>query len=135
VERLADHNHETSPPFRLLRAKTAPTRAGLTALALMRRQEIDGFIEGIYVCAEVFGPAELVELPKRANQGIHELRQVRTQFDAVMAVDVDDAKEAPDKGLETTLQRIRDLTKIAEREINAVFLACPGIPTRDPILH
>jgi hypothetical protein len=44
--RLTRH-HERSSPRRLTRIETAPTREGLAAQALMRRQELDGFIEGL----------------------------------------------------------------------------------------
>jgi hypothetical protein len=64
--RLTRH-HDVFNPFRLLKSETASTRAGLVALALMRREELDGFLEGIFVYAEIYGPAEL--MPKRAHQG------------------------------------------------------------------
>jgi hypothetical protein len=57
--RLTRHQ-DRSLPFRLMRIETAPTREGLAALALMRRQELDGFIEGL------FGREEQVDLPERA---------------------------------------------------------------------
>ena len=43
--RLTRHQDRSSP-FRLMRIDSAPTREGLAALALMRRQELEGFIEG-----------------------------------------------------------------------------------------
>src|SRR5450759_4395209 len=45
--RLTRHQDRNSP-FRLMRIDSAPTREGLAALALMRRQELDGFIEGLF---------------------------------------------------------------------------------------
>lgn len=48
----------------MVRPKIATTRDGLTALAVTRRQEIDGFIEGI------FGGKEAVDLPERAHRGV-----------------------------------------------------------------
>ena len=45
--RLTRHQDRASP-FRLMRVDTASTREGLAALALMRRQELDGFIEGLF---------------------------------------------------------------------------------------
>ena len=64
-------------------------------------------------------------------------------FEAVLGLAEDDAKQATDKGVETTLRRMRELTKIAEHEIHAVVLACSrarkqmlaGMPTTRPILH
>ena len=72
--RLTRHQDRASP-FRLLRIDTAPTREGLAALALMRRQELDGFIEGL------FGREEVVDLPERAHRGLDELGQMRALFE------------------------------------------------------
>ena len=134
--RLTRHQDRASP-FRLLRIETAPTRAGLAALALMRRQELDGFVEGL------FGREEVVDLPKRAHRGLDELGQMRALFEAVVVLAVDDTKPATDKDMETTLRRMREMTRIAEHEIHAVVLACTrarrqmlaGMPTNRPTVH
>ena len=120
-----------------MRVDTASTREGLAALALMRRQELDGFIEGL------FGRQEVVDLPKRAHRGLDELGQMRALFEAVMRLVEDDTKQPPDKGVEPTLRRMREMTKIAEHEIHAVVLACTrarkqmmaGMPTTRPTVH
>jgi hypothetical protein len=134
--RLTRH-HERSSPFRLSRMETAATRPGLAALALMRRQELDGFIEGL------FGGEEMIDLPKRAHRGLDELGQMRALFGAVAALATDDAKLATDKGMETTLRHMREMTRNAEHEIHAVVLACTrarrqmlaGMPTSKPTVH
>jgi hypothetical protein len=124
-------------PFRLMRVDTASTREGLAALALMRRQELDGFIEGL------FGREEVVDLPKRAHRGLDQLGQMRALFEAMVHLAQDDTKQPTDKGVETTLQRMREMTKIAQHEIHAVVLACArarkqmmaGTPTTRPTVH
>lgn len=68
--RLTRHQDRDSP-FRLTRIETVPTRAGLAAMALMRRQELDGFIHGL------FGREEAVDLPERAHRGLDFLGQMR----------------------------------------------------------
>jgi hypothetical protein len=103
----------------------------------MRRQELDGFIEGL------FGREEVVDLPKRAHRGFNELGQMRALFEAVMRLAKDDTKQPADEGVETTLRRMREMTKIAEHEIHAVVLACTrarkqmmaGMPTTRPTVH
>lgn len=45
--RLTRHQERKSP-FRLYRIEAEPTREGLATLALMRRQELHGFIEGLF---------------------------------------------------------------------------------------
>ena len=134
--RLTRHQ-ERSSPFRLSRMEVAATRSGLTALALMRRQELDGFIEGL------FGREEMIDLPKRAHRGLDELGQMRALFEAVAVLAMDDAKLATDKGMETTLRHMREMTRNAEHEIHAIILACTrarrqmlaGLPTARPTLH
>jgi hypothetical protein len=134
--RLTRHQ-ERSSPFRLSRMEVPPTRPGLTALALTRRQELDGFIEGL------FGREEMIDLPKRAHRGLDELGQMRALFEAVAVLAIDDAKLATDKGMETTLRHMREMTRNAEHEIHAIILACTrarrqmlaGLPTARPTLH
>ena len=134
--RLTRHQDRASP-FRLMRVDTASTREGLAALALMRRQELDGFIEGL------FGREEVVDLPKRSHRGLDDLGQMRTLFEAVVRLAGDDTKQPTDKGVEPTLRRMHEMTKIAEHEIHAVVLACTrarkqmiaGMPTTRPTVH
>ena len=132
--RLTRHQDRASP-FRLMRVDTASTREGLAALALMRRQELDGFIEGL------FGREEVVDLPKRAHRGLDELGQMRALFEAVANLVENDTKQPAVKDVETTLRRMREMTKIAEHEIHAVVLACArkqmmaGMQTKRPTVH
>lgn len=62
--RLTRHQ-DRAAPFRLTRTETKATREGIASLALMRRQELDGFIEGL------FGREEEVDFPERAHRGLH----------------------------------------------------------------
>lgn len=131
------HHQERSSPFHLLRMEAAPSRAGLAALAQMRRQELDGFIEGL------FGREEMIDLPERAHRGLDNLGQMRALFEAVVVLAVDDAKPVTDKGMESTLRHLREMTRNAEHEIHAVVLACTrarrqmlaGMPTSKPTVH
>src|ERR1700704_4774924 len=45
--RLSRHQ-DRSAPFRLTRTETGAAREGVGAMALMRRQELDGFVEGLF---------------------------------------------------------------------------------------
>jgi hypothetical protein len=134
--RLTRHQDRSSP-FRLLRMETTPTRASLAALALTRRQELEGFIEGL------FGHEEMIDLPKRAHRGLDDLGQIRALFEAVVVLVADDAKPVTDKGMDTTLRHMREMTRNAEHEIHAVVLACTsarrgmleGMPTSKPTVH
>ena len=104
---------------------------------MIRRQELDAFVEGL------FGGQEAVDLPKRAHRTLDELGQMRALFEAVVVLSVDDANQATDKGVETTLRPMREMTRIAEHEIHAIVLACTrvrrqmlaGMATKRPTLH
>jgi hypothetical protein len=67
--RLTRHQ-DRNAPFRLMRVEIAPTRQGLAALALMRGQELDGFVDGL------FGGEEAVDLPERAHRGVENLGEI-----------------------------------------------------------
>src|SRR5215831_7622078 len=68
--RLARHQ-ERNLPFRLARVAVPDTREGLARIALIRREELDGFVEGL------FGAAESLELPERAHRAIATLSELR----------------------------------------------------------
>lgn len=115
--RLTRHQDRSSP-FRLMRIDSAPTREGLAALALMRRQELDGFIEGL------FGQKDAVDLPERAHRGLDDLGELRSLFAAALEVATHETKAATDKDMKTTLEHMHDMTKNAEHEMHAILLSC-----------
>jgi len=59
--RLSRHQ-ERNAPFRLMRVEIPETREGLAHIALIRREELDGFVEGL------FGKEQSLELPERAHR-------------------------------------------------------------------
>ena len=134
--RMTRHQDRASP-FRLLRTETAPTREGLAALALMRRQELDGFVAGL------FGRNDVIDLPERAARSLNELAEMRVAFVAIIDVVADETKSATDRDMETTLRHMREMTKNAEREMHAIVMACArarkqmlaGVATRKPTVH
>src|ERR1700730_2059046 len=68
--RLSRHQ-ERSAPFRLSRVDISGTREGLADISLIRRQELDGFIHGL------FGKEESLELPERARRALTALSEMR----------------------------------------------------------
>jgi hypothetical protein len=115
--RLTRHQ-DRSAPFHLVRLKVASTRAGLAALALTRRQEIDGFIEGL------LGGKDAVDLPERANRSLGVLGEMRALIAGVHNLASNQTKAAKVTDIEGTLRQIGELTKIGEHEIHAVVLSC-----------
>ena len=130
-------HQDRNAPFRLTRSSIAPTREGLATLALMRRQELDGFVEGL------FGQEEIVDVPERAHRGLGDLADIRALFAATAELATDETKPAQLKEMETTLRLLREMTKNAEHEMHAIVLSCKrarklmlaGIPAKKPTIH
>ena len=74
--RLSRHQ-ERNAPFRLMRVEIPETREGLAHIALIRREELDGFVEGL------FGKEQSLELPERAHRALDALSELRTIFDGL----------------------------------------------------
>jgi len=105
-------------PFRLVRPTVTPTRDGLAQLALIRRQELDGFIEGL------FSGAEELDLPAKASAALDTLGEVRAMIAGVHEIAIDAGKPADLSDIATTMKHLRELTRITEIEINRVVLDC-----------
>jgi hypothetical protein len=133
---LTRHQKRTQP-FRLTRVPLEPTAVNLGHYGLVRLEELDGFIEGL------FNGEEIVYLPERAHKAIGDLSELR----AMMAGMCDLVSRDPDAGdraqLAITFKHLRELTRIMETEINEVVLSCTrarrqmleGILTEKPTIH
>jgi hypothetical protein len=111
-------HQKRSEPFRLVRTSVPESRAGLAELALIRRQELDGFIEGL------FGGADELDLPAKASAALDTLGEVRAMIAGVHQVASDPSKPAELSDITTTMKHVRELTRIAETEVNRVVLDC-----------
>ncbi|MCA3664367.1 MAG: hypothetical protein IOB85_02550 [Methylobacterium sp.] len=111
-------HQKRSEPFRLMRTSVPETRAGLAELALIRRQELDGFIEGL------FGGADELDLPEKASSALDTLGEVRAMIAGVHQVASDPSKPAEVADITTTMKHVRELTRIAESELNRIVLDC-----------
>lgn len=114
---LARHQ-ERNAPFRLTRIAIPETREGLAHIALIRRDELDGFVEGL------FGAEEGLELPERAHHALKSLSEMRAIFDGLHKLAGNPAKPVSPDDIPQTRRNIRELTKIGEREIHEVVLSC-----------
>jgi hypothetical protein len=111
-------HRKRSEPFRLVRTSVPETRAGLAELVLIRRQELDGFIEGL------FGGADELNLPGKASSALDTLGEVRAMIAGVHQVASDPSKSAELSDITTTMKHVRELTRIAESELNRIVLDC-----------
>jgi hypothetical protein len=134
--RLTRHQ-ERNAPFRLTRPDIAASREGLATLALIRRQELDGFVEGL------FGAEDAIDLPERAHRGLGALRELRALIAGVLDAATDANKPASVGDIKGTLRRMREMTRIAEHEMHEVVLSCKrarrdvlaSLPARKTALH
>ncbi len=134
--RLTRHQ-ERGNPFRLTRLDVPATREGLAVLALMRRQELDGFIYGL------FGQETALDLPERATRRLDALGEIRALMAAVLDMASDETKPATSLDLQATLRNLREMTRISEHELHAVVLSCTRargqmlatLPASKPTLH
>jgi hypothetical protein len=86
--RLTRHQ-ERSAPFRLVRPDVMATQEGLATLAMIRCQELDGFVEGL------FGDEETIGLPERAHRGLETLSEMPALMAAVVQMASDETKRRP----------------------------------------
>ena len=120
-----------------MRVETPPDRAGLGRLALIRRDELEGFIQGL------FGTLEEMDIPEWASQALGELGWVRGYFQATQELTDDSTKSATPKDINETLHNVHVLTKIAEHEIHEAVISCTkarrdilqGLTTTKPRPH
>jgi hypothetical protein len=130
-------HQKRSQPFRLIRCAMEPTTVTLGQYGLVRLQELDGFVEGL------FNGEEAIDLPERAHQAVGRLSELR----AMMAGICELASRNPDANdhtqLDTTLRHLRELTRFMEAEIHEAVLSCTrarrqmleGVLTDNPTIH
>ncbi len=134
--RLTEHQNSLHQ-FKLLPFEVAQTRDGLKHLAQVRRQEIDGFVEGL------FGAHEHMDLPERAHEALGVLSELRAMLAGAVDVLDDPSKSAKPEDIKKLLQNIQQMTIIAETEINKANISCTRtrskaletIPASKPTLH
>jgi len=115
--RLAEHQSSLNP-FRLLRREVAQTREGILAFALMRQQELEGFVEGL------FGAAQELSLPEKAHSAVCVLAELRSFFVGAAELLADATKPASADELKALIRNFQQMSIIAETEINKAIQSC-----------
>jgi hypothetical protein len=127
--RISEHQ-QRAKPFRLMRVEVPATNEGLARIALIRREEIDSFREGL------FGDNESLDLPERAHKALGVLSQMRAMIEGTREVAERTAKPGEAEDTKVLLQQFRELTRIAEHEMHEAVLACVRARRRPrPVLH
>ncbi|MCA7118286.1 MAG: hypothetical protein LGL72_02505 [Acidibrevibacterium sp.] len=130
-------DQERSAPFRLTRLDVPATRDGMATLARLRREELEGFVEGL------FGDKESLDLPERAHKAVDTLAEIRAMLDGAQVLADDPSKPAAPDDIAATIGHFRELTRIAEHEMHEAVLSCTrarrqmlaALPARRPVLH
>lgn len=130
-------HQKRSQPFRLTRVTIEPTATNLNRYALVRLQEADGFVEGL------FNGEDVIDLPERAHEAVGHLAEMR----AMMAGVCGQVSRMPDvqdqTQVERTFRHLREMTRVMETEIHEAVLSCTlarrqmleGILTEKPTVH
>jgi hypothetical protein len=105
-------HQKRSQPFRLMRMVVPQTIKGLAAITLMRREEIDGFVDGL------FGTEESIDLPERGYRALGELGEIRAMLAGACELANRPDQETSGEDVTGLLANINQLTKIAEHELH-----------------
>ena len=111
-------HQERRVPFRLMRSTIAETREGLARITRVRREELDGFIAGL------FGGKTSLYLPAPAQSALRVLSDIRGMLAGVHQLASNPEKSMPGDDVGGLLQQNGELSKIAETEMHAAVLAC-----------
>jgi hypothetical protein len=115
---LGLHQKRTDP-FKLLRVKNAPVSYEyLARLGKIRREEIEGFIDGL------FAGQDEMDLPESAHKAVGTLGELRALFGATEDLANNPPGPADVSSLERTAKHLREITRIVEVEINAIIQSC-----------
>jgi hypothetical protein len=126
--RLSEHQNRTKP-FRLTRVEVPPTNEGLARIALIRREEIDSFREGL------FGDNESLDLPETAHRALGVLSRMRAVIEATRDVAARSGETGDAEETKALLAQFRELTRIGEHEMHNAVLSCVRARRRPPVLH
>ncbi len=130
-------HQKRSQPFRLTRRSTEPTAVDLGRYGLLRLQELDGFIEGL------FNGEDVIDLPERAHEAVDRLAEMRAMMAGIGELVSRDPHADDRTQLDTNFRHLRELTRIMETEIHEAVLSCTrarrqmieGIRTEKPTVH
>jgi hypothetical protein len=114
--RLTRHQ-DRAVPFRLVRVALPETQEGLHRLSLIRSQEIDGFVHGL------FGSEEAVDLPKRAHKALDNLSKGRGLLEGIHHATRPAVAPAV-SDIAAACRTVGELSRKSEHEIHEAVIAC-----------
>ena len=106
-------------PFKVMRVPIEPTAANLGNFGMVRSQEAQGFVEGL------FNGADEVGLPERAHEAVTHLADIRAMMFGVADLMERTSGEPEDRTqIKETIKHLGVMTEIMETEIHAAVLSC-----------
>jgi hypothetical protein len=107
-----------SNPFKLTRLPVRQTRESLHHYALVRNQEIEGFMDGL------FGPHKELDLRESARGGLEVLGEIRAMLMGAINLLDNAGMPASPNDLKGLIDNVQELAAIVEKEMNTVILSC-----------
>ena len=106
-------------PYRLVRMAATPDPDDLRRLCRTRTEELEGFIDGL------FGDEEVIDLPERANEALDNLGEINTMMHGILdLMERESAPPASEQEVVRMFRKVRELSRIAEKELHALVLSC-----------
>ena len=108
-------------PFRAVHVLLEPTAANLGNFGMVRAQEAEGFVEGLFNGEKEAG------LPVRAHEAVTHLGEIRAMMFGVSDLIERTSGEPEDREqIKRTIKHLRDMTEVMEAEIHAAVVSCAG---------
>ena len=115
---LAKHQSSTKP-YRLARMAATPDPDDLRRLCRTRTEELESFVDGL------FGDEEVIDLPERANEALDNLGEINAMMHGILdLIERESAPPASEQELVNMFRKVRELSRIAEKELHALVLSC-----------
>ena len=115
---LAKHQSSTKP-YRLARMAATPDPDDLRRLCRTRTEELESFVDGL------FGDEEVIDLPERANEALAKLGEINAMMHGILdLIERESAPPASEQELVNMFRQVRELSRIAEKELHALVLSC-----------
>ena len=115
---LAQHQSDTKP-YLLVRMTVTPAPDNLQRVCRTRVEELEGFIDGL------FGDKDAIDLPERANEALSHLGEINAMMRGILdLMERESAPPASEQDFVRILGEVRELSRIAEKELHALVLSC-----------
>ena len=96
-----------------------PDPDDLRRLCRTRTEELESFVDGL------FGDEEVIDLPERANEALAKLGEINAMMHGILdLIERESAPPASEQELVNMFRQVRELSRIAEKELHALVLSC-----------